>query len=101
MICTHRNKFSLTILLVAPVGCFRDKGQRAFPKVHRMPRDTDYNTFPDRVRECRDKVDSEGEDYEVYLQLSRVGLHYSNYSKLKSFFRTCLNKRITSLTLGS
>ena len=55
-----------------------------------MPRDLDYNTFADRVRECRDKVDSKGEDYEVYFQLSIFQL-----------LASCPNKSITSLTLSS
>ena len=55
-----------------------------------MPRDLDYNTFEDRIRECRDKVDSKGEDYEVYFQLSIFQL-----------LPCCPNKSITSLTLSS
>ena len=51
---------------VARVGCFKDTHNRAFPKKHRMPLNRDPYTFIDRVKECRDKVDSMGEDYEVH-----------------------------------
>ena len=51
---------------VTRVGCFKDTHRRAFPELHRMQFSRDPYTFIDRVKECRDKVDSKGEDYEVH-----------------------------------
>ena len=62
LIITNCTYFHFT---VARVGCFKDKRNRAFPKRHRMKFSRDPYTFIDRVKECRDKVDSMGEDYEV------------------------------------
>ena len=63
LIITNCTYFHFT---VARVGCFKDKRNRAFPKLHRMKFSRDPYTFIGRVKECRDKVDSIGEDYEVH-----------------------------------